>query len=158
MKGNTIGTGRHAATQPLGNGDAGIELDPSCDRLRSSAASRPAKANAIAWNEIGVLQLRRPQRDPRQSDLLQPARLGIDNDPAGVTKNDAGDADTGANQLQNFPFISSVDYGATSLTVHGILKSSPEHDVRPRLLREPVLHAAPAGPAAERLLSRLDSR
>src|SRR5262249_42385283 len=31
----------------------------------------------------------------------------------------------GANMLQNFPFISSVDYGTTTLTAHGILQSTP---------------------------------
>ena len=38
--------------------------------------------------------------------------------------NDAGDADTGTNGYQNYPIVSSVDYGA-STTVHAIFNSKP---------------------------------
>ena len=59
----------------------------------------------------------------RGNPIFYNGLLGIDNARLGVTKNDPGDADTGANELQNFPFISSVDYGSDTLTAHGILKS-----------------------------------
>ncbi len=53
--------------------------------------------------------------------------LGIDlysNSSLGVTLNDAGDGDSGANGLQNFPIISSVTYGASTTTVTGTLSST----------------------------------
>ena len=43
----------------------------------------------------------------------------------GVTFNDAGDADTGPNGLQNYPLITSVTYGASTTTVNGTLSSAP---------------------------------
>lgn len=49
--------------------------------------------------------------------------LGIDLGGAGVTPNDAGDADTGTNNLQNFPVITSVTPGANSVNVKGTLNS-----------------------------------
>ena len=61
----------------------------------------------------------------RGNYIFANTRLGIDNAPIGVTPNDAGDTDSGANALQNFPFISSVDYGNDTVTVHGILKATP---------------------------------
>ena len=122
VKGNTIGTDP-AATEPLGNGGAGVYLDQnSTDALIGGVAA--GEANAIAWNQSGVYNLG-VRNAIRANPIFFNQLLGIDNDPSGVTKNDPLDADTGANQLQNFPFISTVDYGATTLTVHGILKSIP---------------------------------
>ncbi len=122
VKGNTIGTDP-SATQPLGNGGAGIDLDQdSTDALIGGVAA--GEANAIAWNQTGVMNYG-VRNAIRANPIFFSQQLGIDNYPSGVTKNDPLDADTGANQLQNFPFISSVDYGTTTLTVHGILKSSP---------------------------------
>jgi IPT/TIG domain/S-layer homology domain len=121
VKGNTIGldvTGQ----QPLGNG-TGIELDPAAtDCIIGSITN--GEGNAIAWNDIGIYNYG-VRNAIRGNPIFFNGSIGIDNDPAGVTPNDAGDVDTGANELQNFPFISSVDYGSTSLTAHGILKSTP---------------------------------
>ena len=122
VKGNTIGTDP-TALQPLGNGGSGVYLDQNAtDTLIGGVAA--GEANAIAWNQNGVYNLG-VRNAIRANPIFFNERLGIDNSPAGVTKNDPLDADTGANQLQNFPQISSVDYGTTTLTVHGILKSSP---------------------------------
>jgi CSLREA domain-containing protein len=51
--------------------------------------------------------------------------LGIDLGNDGVTPNDAGDADGGANNLQNYPVISSVNTSGATTTVNGTLNSLP---------------------------------
>lgn len=61
--------------------------------------------------------------------------LGIDlvdaGDPAdGVTANDPGDADVGANDLQNFPVLDSALFNGTSVAVEGYLDSVASADFR----------------------------
>ena len=55
-----------------------------------------------------------------RNSIFANANLGIDIGPGGVTPNDAGDGDTGANNLQNFPVLTAVAGG-----VQGTLNSSP---------------------------------
>ena len=54
-------------------------------------------------------------------------RLGIElNHDAFVTPNDPGDADTGSNDVKNFPVITSVQVAGGSTTIQGTLNSEPQ--------------------------------
>ena len=59
-------------------------------------------------------------------------QIGIDlyNGALGVTPNDGGDADTGANNLQNFPAITSVISTGGSTTIQGTLNSAVSKQFR----------------------------
>ena len=56
--------------------------------------------------------------------------LGIDLGPSYVTPNDSCDSDTGPNNLQNFPVISSATANSTTTTIQGTLNSSPNTQFR----------------------------
>ena len=66
---------------------------------------------------------RGPPSSPTRS--VSSGTLGIDLGGDGVTHNDAGDADSGANGLQNFPIIDSAVIVGSKLTIIGTLDSTP---------------------------------
>src|SRR5207237_177422 len=69
------------------------------------------------------------------------AGLGIDlaniQGPFGVTPNDPGDTDDGANKLQNFPVLQSATTDGSPVTVQGHLHRTPGTPGRPAGLAGP---------------------
>ncbi|HKD17512.1 MAG TPA: S-layer homology domain-containing protein, partial [Thermoanaerobaculia bacterium] len=57
-------------------------------------------------------------------NLVTGIDLSAGGGPDGVTPNDLGDGDSGGNNLQNFPVVSAVTYGAGNTTVDGLLNST----------------------------------
>src|SRR5262249_37070880 len=112
---NNRGLGNRIGTDVLGlrpgNGGDGGARDGARDPVGGTG---PGAANVIAFNRgAGVLVQGGTGNAVRGNSLRDNARLGLDlfaaSDPAGgVTLNDAGDADAGANNLQNFPVLRSA--------------------------------------------------
>jgi CSLREA domain-containing protein len=99
---NTIGgTASGAGNSISGNGDVGVEISGS------GGTGNSVLSNSIFGN----------------------TRLGIDLGTTGVTPNDTDDRDTGGNNLQNFPVITSATQAPLPLgfeiTIEGTLNSTP---------------------------------
>ena len=120
VQGNWIGT-NSAADIGLGNGYGIKTLSGGTDCLIGGVGA--GEGNVIAFNATAIWN-QGTRNAIRGNSIYANADLGIDLGPLGVTANDALDADSGPNGLQNFPLITTVDYGA-STTVNGILTSAP---------------------------------
>ena len=131
VAGNFIGTDA-GGTLAMGNLNHGVAIAGDAQR-NQIGGSTPQAANTIAHNGGAGLLITRSALDTLMSGnhIYANAALGIDLSPAvdengdwvgdGITPNDPGDADTGPNNLQNFPVLTS----ATLTTVEGTLNSTP---------------------------------
>ncbi len=120
--GNFIGTDL-TGTISLGNADRGIHAGAPDNVIGGIG---PGEGNVIAHTRItqsfdtgaGIYVPASPRSTIRGNSIFDNAGVGIDNmhsgSPDGVTPNDAGDGDTGGNNLQNFPLLSLVEHSATS--------------------------------------------
>lgn len=118
-------------TIPLGNADRGIHAGAPDNIIGGPG---PGEGNIIANTHItgpfqtgvGVYVPASPRTTIAATRFSTTKGVGIDNmaggSPDGVTPNDAGDADTGGNGIQNFPLLSSVTTGATT-RIQGFLHS-----------------------------------
>ncbi len=124
IQGNFIGLNA-AGTAPLGNTLQGVAINGSVNNI--IGGTQAEAANKIAFNGgPGVVISGSGQGNAvRGNSIFSNTGLGIDLGGNGVTPNDDGDADTGANNLQNFPVITGVLSSSNSTTIQGTLKSLP---------------------------------
>jgi hypothetical protein len=128
---NLIGVAADGVT-PLGNGLNGIAVGFSGPRGPTSSligGTDSGQGNVIAFNNndgvlIGGVGI--TSHKILGNSIFANAALGIDlaND-GGVTANDGCDADTGANNLQNFPVITSASFSGGMVRISGTLNSLP---------------------------------
>jgi parallel beta-helix repeat protein len=77
------------------------------------------------------------------------AELDVSGNLYGVTANDPDDPDTGANNLQNFPVITSAVAGPGNLTIHYALDSEPSANFKLQFFRADACDASGHGGARE---------
>jgi hypothetical protein len=128
IQGNLIGTTADGST-PLGNGKDGVLIiEPFTNSIGGLAGPKAEAGNTIAFNLRNGITLRDSSSNPSAqrisaNSIHDNAQLGIDLGDNGPTPNDAGDGDTGANQLQNFPVLSAAFGFNGDLTIYGTLNS-----------------------------------
>lgn len=122
VHGNFIGP-TSAGTVAIGNNN-GVAIATSTGNSIGGATA--ATANVIAFNKSnGVAVSAGTANSIRRNSIFSNAALGIDLGAAGVTPNDVGDADVGANNLQNFPVIQGAAQSGGGTLVLGSLNSTP---------------------------------
>ncbi|MGE5278700.1 MAG: S-layer homology domain-containing protein [Acidobacteriota bacterium] len=118
IQGNFIGTDV-TGTVHLGNKNYGIFLTTNQVTVGGAGAG---EGNVIAFNgSAGIAYYANDGTGSsiRGNSIYENGSLGIDLGIDGVTANDAGDADTGSNNLQNYPVVSTV----TASSIQGTLNS-----------------------------------
>ncbi len=127
IQGNRIGTDKDG-TKDLGNYAGGVTLENSDNTAVGQTTSGVGKGNTIAFTKVGngVLVYFGSESDSILSNsIFSNGGLGIDLDSDGVTPNDTGDPDTGANNLQNYPVLTSAKVSRKKgTTVTGTLNST----------------------------------
>lgn len=128
IMGNYIGT-RADGTAGIGNG-TGVNLD-GASKGNTVGGTTPGSGNVIAWNSgEGIFVSSDSSNEAILGNSIHDNTYypGIDlySGSLGVTPNDdnTGDADTGANNLQNFPVLTSVVSLGGTTTISGTLDSA----------------------------------
>ena len=152
IQGNSIGVS--SSGSPLGNGGYGIFVDSGLATIGGTAAGA---GNTIANNGNTGVQVRigfPAVRNASEASILGNsitgnALLGINNSaPDVVTPNDAGDGDSGPNDLQNFPVVTSATLAGGNVTVSGTLNSTAGTTFRVELFSSQTCDALGFGQGA----------
>ena len=144
VQGNLIGTKKDGAT-PLGNSDHGVFILGSSNTVGGTTA---ASANTIAFNGLDGVAISFEGGTGNRvlsNSIFSNGDIGIDlgdgrrfdNPFEGPTANDPGDADSGANNLQNKPVLSSAKTGSSTTTIEGMLESTPNTTFRVQFFSKP---------------------
>ena len=111
LKDNMIGVGGDGAT-PIPNDDEGVFVNASDLRIGTVGGSFDEHPNVIAHNGgDGITIASGTGNLIRRNFFLANGGLGIDLNADGVTENDGGDGDGGANGSQNFPVLTGATEG-----------------------------------------------
>ena len=125
VKGNYIGTAADG-TSLLGNSGVGVAM--SYGFYNVVGGTEAGAGNRIVDNDGGgVLIFGTPGGHNRilSNSVYANGLLGIDLNGDGPTANDPGDTDTGPNDLQNYPVLSTARTVSGNTTVRGTLNSVP---------------------------------
>ncbi|MET0623999.1 MAG: CSLREA domain-containing protein [Pyrinomonadaceae bacterium] len=140
VQGNLIGT-RTDGTTALGNAAHGVHVSATNTTADIVGGTTAGAGNTIAFNGGDGVFVPTGFATVRRNSIHSNAGLGIDLGADGVTPNDAGDADAGGNNLQNFPFITTAVQGSTVVT--GTLNATPSPTFTVELFSRPA--ADPTG-------------
>jgi Tol biopolymer transport system component len=123
VRGNSIGVRVDGTALP--NEAAGVSIEQFLSDP-DSGHNNIVEANDIRFNNgPGVRVLFGAGNRISQNVMGGNTGLDIDLNGTGVTPNDPGDADTGPNNLQNFPVLQSANTAGGGLTIQGTLGSTP---------------------------------
>jgi uncharacterized repeat protein (TIGR01451 family) len=113
VQGNVIGTDV-TGVLPLPNGAGGLFVEGSGSTIGAAAGT-----NVVAFNGgPGVAVAAGTTHRIANNSIHSNAGLGIDLFNDGVTLNDAGDVDTGVNNLQNFPVLVALNDGGVDVSLN----------------------------------------
>jgi CSLREA domain-containing protein len=138
VQGNIVGPTASGASA-LGAGDVGIGVNGSFNVVRS---------NVVRGSELGLAVFAGRYNQLSRNSAGNSASLAIDLGNDGVTANDPLDADTGPNDLLNFPVLTAVVPGTT---ISGTMQGLPTRELMLEFFASAAPHPSGHG-EAERLI------
>ncbi len=134
IEGNYVGTDR-TGTKNLGNLDGGVVVSGQNNTVGDGTAAGSNTVASNAGDGIEVAGSTSFNNRISRNSIFSNGGLGIDlaggtENASGATANDPGDADVGANGLQNKPVISSAKTSSTKTTITAKLASAPTTTTR----------------------------
>ncbi|MGA2061415.1 MAG: MBG domain-containing protein, partial [Thermoguttaceae bacterium] len=130
IQGNYIGTDI-TGTLNLGNGYSGISVTASNNVIGGTATGA---GNLIRYSGylggVSITSNTATGVSILGNSIYSNNNLGIDLGTTGVTANDLGDGDTGANNLQNFPVLTSANTNGSTISIGGTLNSNASRSYR----------------------------
>lgn len=123
IEGNFIGT-NPAGTQTASIFNrVGVLANSGSSNIIGGTA--PGAGNLIAFGFVGVEIDQTASGYVIRGNSIFSNQQGIDLNGDSVTANDPGDGDTGGNNLQNYPLITSASSSGANTTIGGVLNSLP---------------------------------
>jgi CSLREA domain-containing protein len=127
---NTVGGATAAARNVIsGNTQHGVHLfmGSSNNTVQGNYIGLDASGSAALGNNVGIIIDGGGGTGNllRGNNISDNSGLGIDLNGDGVTPNDAGDGDAGANNLQNFPVLNNATHSGGNTVIDGTLNSAP---------------------------------
>ena len=131
IQANDIGVGVDGTTI-MGNDGPGVRLENSIALVGGTNAR---EGNVIANNRTGIIVIGAStatilRNSITQNDGFGLGTLGIDLGDDLVTANDTVDADSGPNELQNYPLLTLASQSGTKVWLSGALNSAPDTTFR----------------------------
>jgi hypothetical protein len=116
------------------------------DGIRITAGTNQIQKNLITGNGgAGIAIVNATGNRIGLNAINNNAGLGIDLDGDGITANDLGDGDTGANNLQNYPLLLTAEPTGENTIVSGTLNSTASKQFRVEFFSNDVADAAGNG-------------
>jgi len=136
VTGNFIGTDKNGAA-PLGNSANGVYISAPNNTVGGTTAGGRNTISGNAGSGVSIYGAGATGNRILQNSTFSNGGLGIDLGDDGPTANDPGDADTGPNNLQNFPVIASAKTGGGKTTVRARLNSTPNRTYKVQIFSNP---------------------
>ena len=126
IQGNYLGLNASGNTA-VPNTQTGISFSTAANNIIGGTGN--GEGNVIGFSgDNGVTVFSSTGNNIRGNSIFSNGKLGIDlggnQGFDGITLNDQGDADTGANNLQNFPVLTSITSTGGGTTIQGTLNSA----------------------------------
>jgi titin len=129
IQGNKIGT-QIDGTSALANAGNGVWIGVSAGNNLVGGVTTGSGNDIRSNGQAGVYVATSTGNVIEGNSITGNGGLGIDLGTSGVTANDAGDSDSGANDLQNFPVLSVAYTDGSTLHINGALNSAPNAQYR----------------------------